>query len=450
MFYRIDGWVMTPLGAAVAGASVAVLQPEPADFSTQPGSPLADLFSADTSNAATIAAAVWDAGEIDFTFSTTPPADVVPNSFISVDAVTPASFDSTLEAPYLVLAVIGNVVTVASLLNPGTYVSGGTVATSVLPNPLTTDGNGHYFAYFAAGLFALQIYYGTVELDYPDQQNGTVAGGSVTSVALAMPTEFVVSGSPVTSAGGFTVTKATQNANLVYAGPASGGAAQPTFRAIVSADLPGGVGTVSSVAVSVTAPAIFTVGITGSPITNTGTIAITLGLATESANTVWAGPTSGSAAQPTFRGLGPADIGTRTSRVTFTPSTGQNTNEHADIPVTFSTAFADTNYTVSALLEVTAPAWQANHLYAAGDAIIDPNGDLQVIFSPGTSGATIPTFLQQTGANTTDNSVTWVNQATQQFVASIVNRTASGCTVVITLNSGAVTPMIVHVIAIHD
>jgi hypothetical protein len=349
-----------------------------------------------------------------------------------------------------VLAVIGNVVTVASLLNPGTYVSGGTVATSVLPNPLTTDGNGHYFAYFAAGLFALQIYYGTVELDYPDQQNGTVAGGSVTSVALAMPTEFVVSGSPVTSAGGFTVTKATQNANLVYAGPASGGAAQPTFRAIVSADLPGGVGTVSSVAVSVTAPAIFTVGITGSPITNTGTIAITLGLATESANTVWAGPTSGSAAQPTFRGLGPADIGTRTSRVTFTPSTGQNTNEHADIPVTFSTAFADTNYTVSALLEVTAPAWQANHLYAAGDAIIDPNGDLQVIFSPGTSGATIPTFLQQTGANTTDNSVTWVNQATQQFVASIVNRTASGCTVVITLNSGAVTPMIVHVIAIHD
>ena len=64
--------------------------------------------------------------------------------------------------------------------------------------------------------------------------------GSVTSVGLGMPAEWIVSGSPVTTAGAFTVTKATQAPNLVYAGPPTGGVAVPTFRALVAADLPGG------------------------------------------------------------------------------------------------------------------------------------------------------------------------------------------------------------------
>ena len=62
--------------------------------------------------------------------------------------------------------------------------------------------------------------------------------GSVTSVGLSMPTEFTVTGSPVTTTGTLTATKANQNANLVYAGPSSGGAAAPAFRALVQADLP--------------------------------------------------------------------------------------------------------------------------------------------------------------------------------------------------------------------
>lgn len=63
-----------------------------------------------------------------------------------------------------------------------------------------------------------------------------------------------------------------------------------------------GSGTVSSV--GLTAPAIFSVG--GSPVTGSGTLA--LSLATETANTVWSGPTTGSAATPTFRALVAADI----------------------------------------------------------------------------------------------------------------------------------------------
>jgi hypothetical protein len=308
MFYRIEGWVQTPLGAAIAGASVAVLT-QPASFATQPGSPLASVYSASSSNSATITAASWNAQELELTFNTTPPADVVPNSFISLAAVNPATFDSTLEAPYLVLSVVGNVVTVASLTNPGTYISGGTVATSVLPNPLSTDGNGYYFGYTSAGLVSLQLYYSTIELDYPDQPVGTVAGGSVTSVALTMPAEFTVTGSPINSSGTLAVAKANQNANQFYAGPASGPAAAPAFRAISSSDFPAGVGTVTSVAVAISSlPAIFTSSISGSPITSNGTIGITIGLAVENANLVWAGPTSGSAAQPTFRSLVFADV----------------------------------------------------------------------------------------------------------------------------------------------
>lgn len=60
----------------------------------------------------------------------------------------------------------------------------------------------------------------------------------VTSVSLTMPSIFSVAGSPVTGSGGFTVTLGTETANLVFAGPSSGGASAPTFRSLVAADLP--------------------------------------------------------------------------------------------------------------------------------------------------------------------------------------------------------------------
>lgn len=62
--------------------------------------------------------------------------------------------------------------------------------------------------------------------------------GTVTSVALTVPAEFSVAGSPVTTSGTLAVSKATQSANTVYAGPTTGSAAAPTFRAVVPADLP--------------------------------------------------------------------------------------------------------------------------------------------------------------------------------------------------------------------
>lgn len=67
---------------------------------------------------------------------------------------------------------------------------------------------------------------------------GGAGSGTVTSVGLSMPSDFSVSGSPVTSSGTLAVTAANQSANQVKAGPASGSAAAPTYRALVAADLP--------------------------------------------------------------------------------------------------------------------------------------------------------------------------------------------------------------------
>lgn len=62
--------------------------------------------------------------------------------------------------------------------------------------------------------------------------------GTVTSVALSLPSFITVSGSPITTSGTLTGTLANQTANLVFASPTTGSAAQPTFRALVAADLP--------------------------------------------------------------------------------------------------------------------------------------------------------------------------------------------------------------------
>lgn len=64
-------------------------------------------------------------------------------------------------------------------------------------------------------------------------------GGGVSSVGLALPGEFAISGSPVTSSGTLTGAWNNQLANRVFAGPNTGAPATPAFRALVAADIPG-------------------------------------------------------------------------------------------------------------------------------------------------------------------------------------------------------------------
>jgi hypothetical protein len=89
--------------------------------------------------------------------------------------------------------------------------------------------------------------------------------GTVTSVALSAPSQFAVSGSPVTTSGTINITWNTQTANRILSGPSSGGAAAPTFRALVTADLPASA--VQSTNSKVTAAA---------PYTNDGYIIVTI------------------------------------------------------------------------------------------------------------------------------------------------------------------------------
>jgi hypothetical protein len=68
---------------------------------------------------------------------------------------------------------------------------------------------------------------------------GSGTSGTVTSVGVSAPSSiFSVSGSPVTTNGTINLTLQTQAANRVFAGPASGADAQPSFRALVADDIP--------------------------------------------------------------------------------------------------------------------------------------------------------------------------------------------------------------------
>jgi hypothetical protein len=65
----------------------------------------------------------------------------------------------------------------------------------------------------------------------------TATYGSVASVGLSLPSMFTVANSPVTTTGTLTATLASQTANTVLAAP-NGAAGAPTFRTLVSADIP--------------------------------------------------------------------------------------------------------------------------------------------------------------------------------------------------------------------
>jgi hypothetical protein len=127
--------------------------------------------------------------------------------------------------------------------------------------------------------------------------------GTVTSVALVVPSFYSVSGSPVTTSGALTVTANAQSANMVLAGPTNGAASTPSYRSLVTADLPLGTGTVTNVSIAM--PTEFVV--SGSPVTTNGTVVVTK--ATQSSRNVYAGPVFGSVdAEPSFRRLQPSDV----------------------------------------------------------------------------------------------------------------------------------------------
>ena len=133
-----------------------------------------------------------------------------------------------------------------------TYRWSGSAYVEISPSPGTTDAltEGSVNLYFTQAR-ARQSISVSGSLSY-DSATGVISytapppsGGTVTSVALDLPSSvFSISGSPVTGSGTLTGTFQTQTAGTVFAGPASGGAAAPTFRALTAGEV--GLGTTAS------------------------------------------------------------------------------------------------------------------------------------------------------------------------------------------------------------
>jgi hypothetical protein len=169
--------------------------------------------------------------------------------------------------------------------------------------------------------------------------NDVVAtSGTINEITFALPSSvFNFTAGPYTSgAVPLSGTFINQSQNYFFAGPSGGGAGTPSFRAIVAGDFPvsgataGSYGSASSIpvvtvdtygrvtnissVVSASGGQVNTItysvpaGVFTQSVTGTSAVSITLGLSTQTANRVWAGPTSGAAAGPTFRSLVALDI----------------------------------------------------------------------------------------------------------------------------------------------
>ena len=169
-------------------------------------------------------------------------------------------------------------------------------------------------------------------------ENVIATSGTINEITFALPSSvFDFTAGPFTSgAAPLSGTFLDQSQNYFFAGPTSGGTGQPTFRAIVPGDFPvsgataGTYGSASSIPViqvdtygrvttiaNVTAASggqVNTItysvpaGVFTQSVTGTSAVSITLGLSTQTATYVWAGPVSGAVAGPTFRALVSTDI----------------------------------------------------------------------------------------------------------------------------------------------
>lgn len=215
-----------------------------------------------------------------------------------------------------------------------------------------------------------------------------------------------------------------------------------------------GTGTVTSVAVTVPARQ----SVSGSPITSSGTLAITDN--TQTANEVFASPTSGSAAAPTFRALVPADL-----PVATTGSLGVVKPDGTTITISSGTISAVTSGTVTAVSVATANGFQGtssggttpalsinvdgthylptttdetnwNGKQAAGNYITALTGDVTAA-GPGSSAATVVKVnggaISTTGAVQKSNGSSQIVDATAgtDYVKPAVNVLTDASTVAI-------------------
>ena len=323
----------------------------------------------------------------------------------------------------------GTVTSVALALPNIMSVSGSPVTTTgTLTGTLTTQAANSLFAGPISGVGATPTFRALTTADLAG-----LGVGTVTSVGMTVPSILSVTPSTITTSGSFALSLTTESANQIFAGPSSGAAATPTFRSLTSADIPAlpyGTGTVTSVGLSL--PSIFNV--TGSPVTTSGTLTATL--ATETANYVFAGPTSGAAAAPSFRALVSTDIPSLPyGTVTSVTGTAPVVSSGGTTP-TISMAAANT--TTNGYL--TSTDWNTfNGKQPAGSYLTAVTADAPLSGS-GTSGSHLVISQATTSTNGYLSSTDWNTFNNKQAAGTYVT-SVSGTTAQIT-STGGTTPVL--------
>lgn len=145
---------------------------------------------------------------------------------------------STLQTAYN----NGSLILTSTLAGPATVRAGVAdtdiqlrVQNLISTNTFTVAGNGNVTAnsFIKQGGLSTEF----LMADGSVSTGGGGGSGTVTSVGLALPSIFSVTGSPVTLSGTLTGTLVSQTANTVFAAP-NGSAGTPVFRSLVAADIP--------------------------------------------------------------------------------------------------------------------------------------------------------------------------------------------------------------------
>jgi hypothetical protein len=283
------------------------------------------------------------------------------------------SGDCTLTAAGVIVCLKSNGTPFASTAFISTGTSGATI-------PLNNGG----FTQSGAVNFTSTFQIGGATETFP--ATGNIVGTS-DSQTLANKTfdtasnTFKVSGTQINAISGSTNTLASTTGALTSGHCVNIDASGNLKDSGAACSSGGGTGTVTSVGLSdgSTSPIY---AISGSPVTTSGTLTFTL--ATQSANTVFAGPSSGAAAQPAFRGLVGADL----------PNPSASTLGGVESLASVAHKWINTIST-SGVPSATQPA--------CGDL---SNGATGCSTATGTSGATIPLL---NGANTWSGVQTYTN-----------------------------------------
>jgi hypothetical protein len=316
--------------------------------------------------------------------------------YATTGTVVSGNANATISSGTLTLGVAGTTAgqLVLSSTASGTYVTVAVSSSMFTPwtftLPMDSGTSGYVLETDGAG-----------NTSWVPQTGGGGGGGSVTAFSAGnFSPLFTTSVSNPTTTPALSFTAINQSANTVYAGPTSGGSTAPTFRALVDADLPGGV-TGTGAVVLANAPT-FTANPTFA--SSTGSGAVVLATSPTLATPVLGAASATSLTTTTFVSVG---------------STITSYNGISTVGNGIATIYAQANRTaqsanVSATTLYAVPSggagiyrlhvWEIVSTAATSSSTLP---DTEVIFTDQDSGATItiPLTTGQTG-NTTSTFVT--------------------------------------------